>query len=91
MNQPRKPIPAAHAERVPMSKVKLAAILTALCAAAVAAVTLAGRSTAAVATTTQTKPTVVLVHGAWANNASWASVIERLSLSRWPMLSAAAT
>jgi pimeloyl-ACP methyl ester carboxylesterase len=78
MNQPRKPIPAAHAERVPMSKVKLAAILTALCAAAVAAVTLAGRSTAAVATTTQTKPTVVLVHGAWANNAGWASVIERL-------------
>jgi pimeloyl-ACP methyl ester carboxylesterase len=61
-----------------MSKVKLAAILTALCAAAVAAVTLAGRSTAAVASTTQTKPTVVLVHGAWANNASWASVIERL-------------
>ena len=30
------------------------------------------------ATTAAAKPTVVLVHGAWANNASWSGVIERL-------------
>lgn len=78
MNQTRKPSSAAHAEHIPTSKVKLAAIITALCATAVAAVTLAGRSTAAVASTNQTKPTVVLVHGAWANNASWSRVIKRL-------------
>jgi len=43
-----------------------------------AAVALAGRSTAAVSTKTQAKPTVVLVNGAWANNASWSRVIKRL-------------
>ena len=57
---------------------KLAAIVTAVCATALAAVTLAGRSTAAPARTTQAKPTVVLVNGAWANNASWSRVIKRL-------------
>jgi hypothetical protein len=31
-----------------------------------------------VASTTQAKPTVVLVNGAWANNASWSRVIKRL-------------
>jgi pimeloyl-ACP methyl ester carboxylesterase len=30
------------------------------------------------ATTAQAKPTIVLVHGAWANTASWNGVIERL-------------
>src|SRR6185437_14904133 len=59
-------------------KVKRAAIVTAVCAAALAAATLAGRSTAAPARTTESKPTVVLVNGAWANNASWSRVIERL-------------
>jgi pimeloyl-ACP methyl ester carboxylesterase len=78
MNQPSKPISAADVEGVHLSKVKLAAIVTAACATALVVVTLAGRSTAAPAKTTQAKPTVVLVHGAWANNASWAGVIERL-------------
>jgi pimeloyl-ACP methyl ester carboxylesterase len=78
MNQPSKPNSAANAAGVHLSKVKLAAIVTAVCATALAAVALAGRSTAAVARTTQAKPTVVLVHGAWANNASWSRVIKRL-------------
>jgi len=78
MNQTSKPNSAADAEGVHLSKVKLAAIVTAVCATALAAVALTGRSTAAVASTTQAKPTIVLVHGAWANNASWAGVIERL-------------
>ena len=78
MNQPSNPISAADAESVHLSKMKLATMITAVCATALVVVTLAGRSTAAPAKTTQTKPTVVLVHGAWANNASWAGVIERL-------------
>jgi pimeloyl-ACP methyl ester carboxylesterase len=78
VNQPAKRISAADAERVHLSKVKLAAIVTALCATALAAVTLAGSSTARAARTTQAKPTVVLVNGAWANNASWSRVIKRL-------------
>jgi len=78
MNQPGEPTSAANAAGVHLSKVKLAALATAVCATALAAVTLAGRSTAAVARTTQAKPTVVLVNGAWANNASWSRVIKRL-------------
>ena len=75
MNQPWKPISAADAEAVHLSKMKLAAIVTAVCATALVVVTSAGRSTAAVDRTTQAKPTVVLVNGAWANNASWSRVI----------------
>ena len=78
MTQPSKPISAANTTGVPLSKVKLGAIVTAICATALAAVALAGRSTAAVSTKTQAKPTVVLVNGAWANNASWSRVIKRL-------------
>src|SRR5258708_25254307 len=78
VNHPAKPISAADAEGVHLSKVRLAALVTALFATALAAVTLAGSSTATAARATQAKPTVVLVHGAWANTASWAGVIERL-------------
>ena len=78
MNQPGKPIPAAEAETGHLSRMKLAAIVTAVCATALVAVTLAGGSTAAPARPTQDKPTVVLVNGAWANNASWSRVIKRL-------------
>jgi pimeloyl-ACP methyl ester carboxylesterase len=78
VTQPSKPISAANTTGVPLSNVKLGAIVTAICATALAAVALAGRSTAAVSTKTQTKPTVVLVNGAWANNASWSRVIKRL-------------
>src|SRR6266446_7049057 len=78
VNRPGKPILVANAEGVHLSKVKLAAIVTPVCATALVAVTLTGRSSAATARTTQAKPTVVLVNGAWANNASWSRVIKRL-------------
>ena len=78
MNQPGKPISAADAAGVHLSKVKLAAIVTAACATALALVSLAGGSTATAARGTHAKPTVVLVNGAWANNASWSAVIKRL-------------
>ncbi len=78
MNQPGNPTSATNAAGVHLSKVKLAALVTAVCATALVALALAGSSTATAARATQPKPTVVLVHGAWANNASWAGVIERL-------------
>ncbi|MDX6566650.1 MAG: hypothetical protein QOE10_2312, partial [Gaiellales bacterium] len=78
MNQPGKPNPAADAEGVRRSNVKLAAIVAAVCVTALVVVTLAGRPTATAARRTQAKPTVVLVNGAWANNASWSRVIRRL-------------
>jgi pimeloyl-ACP methyl ester carboxylesterase len=78
MNQLGKPTSAAEADAGHLSKMKLAAIVTAVCATALAVVALAGRSTAAVERTTEAKPTVVLVNGAWANNASWSRVIKRL-------------
>jgi len=67
----------ATARSVQLSKMKLTSIAAAG-AAAVLAVTLAGHASAASTEATQAKPTVVLVHGAWANNAAWAGVIERL-------------
>jgi pimeloyl-ACP methyl ester carboxylesterase len=78
MNQPGKPISSSDAESVHLPKVKLAAMVTAVCATALLALTLAGRSTATAARATQAQPTVVLVNGAWANNASWTRVIKRL-------------
>ena len=75
MNQPGS---AADTEGVHLSKVKLAAIVTAVCATVLAVVALAGGSTATAARTPHAKPTVVLVNGAWANNASWSRVIWRL-------------
>ena len=60
-----------NAEGIHLSKVKLAAMVAAVCATALAVVALGGSSKAAAARTTQAKPTVVLVNGAWANNASW--------------------
>src|SRR5579862_6371222 len=78
MNQPGKPTSAVNAADVHLSKVKLAALVTAACATTLTVVALAGGTTAAAARTAQTKPTVVLVNGAWANNASWSGVIKRL-------------
>jgi pimeloyl-ACP methyl ester carboxylesterase len=77
VNQRNERIPA-DADRLHRSKLRLAPILAAVCAIALVVVTLAGRPTAAAAKTTQTKPTIVLVNGAWANNASWSRVIARL-------------
>jgi pimeloyl-ACP methyl ester carboxylesterase len=63
--------------RIPLTKLRIAAI-AALAVAAFVALTAAGRSSAATVKTMQAKPTVVLVHGAWANTASWSRVIKRL-------------
>jgi len=78
MNQPGTHTSPAVAKGVHRAKVKLAAIVTAVCVTALAVVALVGGSTATAAKTKQVKPTVVLVNGAWANNASWSRVIERL-------------
>jgi len=78
MNQPSKPISAADVEGVRPWKVRLAAVVTAVCVTAFLVVALAGDSTAKAARTKQAKPTIVLVNGAWANNASWSRVIKRL-------------
>jgi len=78
MNQPSEPISAAHVGGVRPWKVRLAAVVTAVCVTAFVVVALAGDSTAKAARKTQAKPTIVLVNGAWANNASWSRVIKRL-------------
>ena len=77
MNQPSEPISAAHVGGVRPWKVRLAAVVTAVCVSVFVVVALAHDSTAKAART-QTKPTIVLVNGAWANNASWSRVIKRL-------------
>jgi len=78
VNQPGTPISTATAEGATLSRVRLAAIVTAVFATALAVVALAGGSAATAARTPPAKPTVVLVNGAWANNASWSRVIRRL-------------
>ncbi|GLY30989.1 hypothetical protein [Kineosporia sp. NBRC 101731] len=40
-------------------------------------------------TPAQQKPTVVLVHGAWADSGSWSSVIQRLQKDGYPVRAAA--
>jgi pimeloyl-ACP methyl ester carboxylesterase len=57
---------------------RLPAVLLLAGALASVALVTAGRSTAAPARPAEIKPTVVLVHGAWASSASWSGVIERL-------------
>src|SRR6476620_871366 len=78
VNQAGTRIATETVEGAHLSTVKLAAIVTAVFATALAVVALAGGSIAAPARTTQAKPTIVLVNGAWANNASWSRVIRRL-------------
>jgi pimeloyl-ACP methyl ester carboxylesterase len=53
-----------------------AALVLAVALASVAA--FSSGASARPATTAQSKPTIVLVHGAWANTASWSDVIARL-------------
>src|SRR6478609_9927055 len=78
MNHAGTHISLAVATGVHRSKVRLAAIVTAICVTALAVAALVGDSTATAAKTKQAKPTIVLVNGAWANNASWSRVIKRL-------------
>jgi pimeloyl-ACP methyl ester carboxylesterase len=49
------------------------------------AVTPAARTAAGSATGTGPKPTIVLVHGAWADSSSWTPVIERLEKAGYPV------
>lgn len=44
---------------------------------------------AAADNSTQTKPTIVLVHGAWADSSGWSGVIERLQLAGYTVLAPA--
>ncbi|MFG1995596.1 alpha/beta fold hydrolase [Actinoplanes sp. NPDC048988] len=55
-----------------------------------AAIVLTGTTSAAVAGThVKAKPTIVLVHGAFADSASWSGVIERLQQRGYPVVAAA--
>ncbi|MEU4235794.1 alpha/beta hydrolase [Actinoplanes sp. NPDC026619] len=56
-----------------------------LAALSVAALTLAGGTAAHAATHGVAKPTVVLVHGAWADSSSWDGVVERLLHDGYPV------
>jgi pimeloyl-ACP methyl ester carboxylesterase len=58
-------------------------------ALACAALTLAEPGRAAAAGTSAAKPTIVLVHGAWADGSSWDGVIARLRRQGYPVLAAA--
>jgi len=78
VNQAGTRIATETVEGAHLSTGKLAAIVTAVFATALAVVALAGGSTATAARTPPARPTIVLVNGAWANNASWSGVIRRL-------------
>jgi pimeloyl-ACP methyl ester carboxylesterase len=64
----------------------IAALAVAL---ACAALTLAGPGRAAAGGTDGAKPTIVLVHGAWADGSSWDAVIARLRRQGYPVLAPA--
>src|SRR6476659_2078848 len=78
VNQAGTRIATETVEGAHLSTGKLAAIVTAVFATALAVAALAGGSTATAARTPPARPTVVLVNGAWANNASWSGVIKHL-------------
>jgi pimeloyl-ACP methyl ester carboxylesterase len=59
-------------------RIRLLAVVAALAVVASILTLGAGRSRAAPAGDAQAKPTIVLVHGAWASSASWDGVIGRL-------------
>ena len=56
----------------------LAAAVGVLVAFAVLVLAIAGRPGTAPASAAETKPTIVLVHGAWADGSSWGDVVTRL-------------
>lgn len=81
-------MPDTRSRHVPRSRRH---ILPMLLAGVLALTTLSAASTAASAFSArtsnhaQTKPTVVLVHGAWADSASWSGVVERLQDDGYPV------
>jgi pimeloyl-ACP methyl ester carboxylesterase len=79
-----------------MPKLNLPRRLATLAAASSLAVWLATSATPALsapaepaASTTTVKPTIVLVHGAFAESSSWESVVERLLAKGYPVIAAA--
>jgi pimeloyl-ACP methyl ester carboxylesterase len=71
--------------RVRISKV--AALAAAIVLTGAASVAVAG--TAVAGTHAKAKPTIVLVHGAFADSASWSGVVERLQKRGYPVVAAA--
>jgi pimeloyl-ACP methyl ester carboxylesterase len=65
--------------------------VVALAAAVVVTATasVAGSAAAVAGSKTKTKPTIVLVHGAFADSASWSGVIEQLQRRGYPVVAAA--
>ena len=61
----------------------------ALVGALALSVFVASGATAAAATSAQAKPTIVLVHGAWADSSSWSGVIQRLQADGFTVLAPA--
>ena len=80
-----KPEPAASPRQVPRHRrhlLTLAAVLTALITVAASA---AGGATDVRSTPKGAKPTVVLVHGAWADGSGWNKVMARLQRHGYPV------
>jgi len=70
-------------------KVKLSSLLVLALALIAALVMLAGRPAHAAPSPSPAKPTIVLVHGAWADASSWAAVTERLQHLGYTVVAAA--
>jgi pimeloyl-ACP methyl ester carboxylesterase len=74
----------APTRRSRLRLVLLAAVLAVVAAATPAHAALTGGASASAAAT-KAKPTVVLVHGAWADGSSWSGVIRRLQRAGYPV------
>jgi pimeloyl-ACP methyl ester carboxylesterase len=70
--------PSVSPSSLVTGRIRLLSVLAAMVALASILTFGAGRSRAAPLGPTQAKPTIVLVHGAWASSASWNGVIGRL-------------
>jgi pimeloyl-ACP methyl ester carboxylesterase len=79
MSEHHRPSPSRRARR--------SIIATAMAALLAFATTAFATSAAAQSPGPKAKPTIVLVHGAWADGASWAQVTERLQARGYPVLS----
>jgi len=66
-----------------------AAAAVPVAAGALLAVTATGSSATTTGETGRTKPTIVLVHGAFADGASWSAVIDRLQRDGYPVVATA--
>ncbi|MGW0792722.1 alpha/beta fold hydrolase [Streptomyces sp. NPDC002911] len=76
-------------KRLPRTSLALAAIATVATAAAVTLTTIAPASADKARPAAAPKPTVVLVHGAFADASSWNGVVERLERDGYPVVAPA--